>query len=107
MGYVIDIIIVMSCLFTLVESGGFDRISPAMVNLVLKVYSRPQHRGRVHKQIRSYVDDTTLAGLKPKSAIGRISELVKVDEYKELHEAIRAESKTLNRRETWITPEMI
>ncbi|KAF9504844.1 hypothetical protein BS47DRAFT_1386146 [Hydnum rufescens UP504] len=102
MGYVIDITIVMSCLFTLVDSRGLDRISPAMVNLVLKEYSR--FKGSIHEEVMSYVNDTTFAALKPKGAIDRISHLVEVERYKELHEAvILSASRTLDDKEPWIT----
>ncbi|KAF9509164.1 hypothetical protein BS47DRAFT_1349542, partial [Hydnum rufescens UP504] len=83
MGYVIDMIIVMSCLFALVDSRGLDRISPAMVNLVLKEYS--QFKGSIHEQIMSYVNDTTSLSLST------------VERYKELHEAvILSASRTLD-----------
>ncbi|KAF9516296.1 hypothetical protein BS47DRAFT_1340888 [Hydnum rufescens UP504] len=85
MEYVIDMIIVMSRLFALVDSRGLDRISPAMVNL---------HKGSIHEQVKSYVTDTTLPGLRPKRTIDRISELVKVEQYRELHAA-------------WIPPDTI
>ncbi|KAF9507002.1 hypothetical protein BS47DRAFT_1352209 [Hydnum rufescens UP504] len=102
MGYVIDIIIVMSCLFALVDSRGLDRISPGMVNLVLREYS--QHKGSIHEQVKSYVNDTTLPGLRPKRAINQISELVNGVRYKDLHEAvILSVSKTLDDTEKWIT----
>jgi len=108
MGYVIDIIIVMSCLFALVDSRGLDTISPAisraMVNLVLKEYS--QLKGSIHEEVKSYVNDTTFAAFKPKGAIDRISTLVEVEQYKELHRAvISAASKTLDDNEKWITPD--
>jgi predicted metallopeptidase len=81
MGYVIDIIIVMSCLFALVDSRGLDRISPAMVNLVLREYSRSLHKARIYELIKSYVNDTTLPGLRPARTIVRISELVQVNNF--------------------------
>jgi hypothetical protein len=104
MGYVIDIIIVMSCLFALVESRGLDRISPTMVNLVLKEYSRL--KGSIHEEVKSYVNATTFPAFKPKGAIDRISTLVEVEQYKELHKAvISAASKSLDDTEKWITPD--
>ncbi|KAF9504149.1 hypothetical protein BS47DRAFT_1355553 [Hydnum rufescens UP504] len=52
----------------------------------------------------SYVNDTTFAALKPKGAIDRISHLVEVERYKELHEAvILSASRTLDDKEKWIT----
>ncbi|KAF9505331.1 hypothetical protein BS47DRAFT_1354063 [Hydnum rufescens UP504] len=103
MGYVIDLIIVMSCLFTLVDSRGFDRISPAMVNLVLRVYS--QYKGSIQEQVKAYVNDTTLPGLRPKGAINQISELVNGEQYKDLHRAvILSASRTLDDKEKCITP---
>ncbi|KAF9512330.1 hypothetical protein BS47DRAFT_1394330 [Hydnum rufescens UP504] len=103
MGYVIDLIIVMSCLFTLVDSRGFDRISPAMVNLVLRVYS--QYKGSIHEQVKSYVNDTTLPGLRPKRTINQIPELVNGEQYKDLHRAvILSVSRTLDDKEKCITP---
>jgi len=107
MGYVIDIIIVMGCLFILVGSGGFDRISPAMVNLVLVEYCSSPHKRDIHNQIKKHVDNTTLAGLKPTKAIGQITELVKFDKYKDLQEAITAKSKTLDNTAGWITTKTI
>jgi hypothetical protein len=102
MGYVIDLIIVMSCLFALVDSRGLDRISPAMVNLVLREYS--QHKGSIHEQVKSCVTDTTLPGLRPKRAINLISELVDGERHKDLHEAvILSASRTLDDKEKWIT----
>jgi hypothetical protein len=70
-GYVIDIIIVMSCLFALVDSRGLDTMSPAMVNLVLKEYSRL--KGSIHEEVKSYVNDTTFAAFKPKGGIDRLT----------------------------------
>jgi len=115
MGYVIDMIIVMSCLFALVESRGLgrrldsrglDRISPAMVSLVLKEYSR--RKGSVHEQVKSYVNETTFPALQPNRAIGQISELVKAEQYKELHAAvILAASRALDDEDTWMTPDML
>ncbi|KAF9503951.1 hypothetical protein BS47DRAFT_1401903 [Hydnum rufescens UP504] len=103
MGYVIDLIIVMSCLFTLVDSRGLDQISPAMVNLVLRVYS--QYKGSIHEQVKAYVNDTTLPGLRPKRAINQISELVNGEQYKNLHRAvILFASRTLGDKEKCITP---
>jgi len=99
-------IIVMSCLFALVDSRGLDRISLAMVNLVLREYS--QHKGSIHEQVKSYVTDTTLPGLRPKRAIDRISELVKVGQYRELHAAvILSASRPLDNKEKWIPPDTI
>jgi len=86
MGYVIDIIIVMSCLFALVDSRGLDQISPAVVNLVVGAYSDSPHKRRVHNLIRSYIDGTSLQALRPGRAIEQISDLVQVD--KDLHEAV-------------------
>jgi len=103
MGYVIDIIVVMSCLFNLVGSGGFDRIFPAMVNLVLVEFYNSSHKREIHNQIKKHVKDTTFAGLKPNTTIDQITELVKLDKYKDLHEAVIAKSKTLVDREGWIT----
>jgi hypothetical protein len=109
MGYVIDIIVVMSCLFTLVDSGGFGQISPAMVNLVLIEYCRSPYKRGIHDQIKKYVDNTPLAVLKPDKAIGQIDELVKFDKYKELHEAVTqaAKSRTPDNTEGWITTRLI
>jgi len=105
MGYVIDIIIVMSCLFVLVDSRGLCQISPAMVSLVLREYS--QHKGRVHEQVKSYVNDITFPALRPKRVIGRISALVEVEQYRELYEVMIAASRTLDDKEMWITSDMI
>jgi hypothetical protein len=96
MGYIIDIIIVMSCLFALLDSRGLDRISPAMVNLVLKEYSNSPHKTRIRGLVKSYVNDTTLAGLRPARTIDRISDLVQVEQYKDLHEAVIAAYHTLD-----------
>ncbi|KAF9518824.1 hypothetical protein BS47DRAFT_1388760 [Hydnum rufescens UP504] len=102
MGYVIDLIIVMSCLFALVDSRGLDWISPAMVNLVLREYS--QYKGSIHEQVKSYVNDTTLPGLRPKRAINQISQLVNGEQYKDFHKAvILSASRTLDNKEKWIT----
>jgi hypothetical protein len=59
MGY---IIIVMSYLFALVDSRGLDRISPAMVNLVLREYS--WRKGTVHARVKLYANDTIFPALK-------------------------------------------
>jgi hypothetical protein len=54
MVYVIDIIIVMSCLFALVDSGGLDRVSFSMVNLVPR--DRLLRRGAVRSRyMKAYV----------------------------------------------------
>jgi hypothetical protein len=88
MAYVIDIIIVTSCLFTLVDSCRLDRISPAVVIPVLGRYSDSPYKDRIHDSVRSYIDGTTLSALRPARAINRISELVQVDRYRDLHEAV-------------------
>jgi hypothetical protein len=89
MGYVIDMIIVMSCLFALVNSRGLGQISPAMVNLVMKAYSRSKDKDNIHNSVRSYIDGIKLPALKPSLAIDRISELVlQVDQYKDLYETV-------------------
>ena len=92
MEYVIHIIIVMSCLFALMDSRRLDRISPAMVDLVLREYSHSPHKPRIHGLVKSYIEDTTLPGLRPAHTIDWISELVQVDHYQDLHEAVIAAS---------------
>ncbi|KAF9509658.1 hypothetical protein BS47DRAFT_141219 [Hydnum rufescens UP504] len=98
MGYLIDIIVVMSCLFALVDSRGLDRISPAIGHSRAEGVFR--HKGRGHEQVKLYVNDTKFPGLRPKRAIDRISVLVKVGKYKELDAAvILAASRTLDDEE--------
>ena len=107
MGYIIDITVVMSCLFILVDSGGFVQISRAMVNLVLVEYCRSLYKRSIHEQIKKHVNNTTFAGLKPSMAIAQITELVSLDKYKDLHKAVTAKSRTLDHAEGWITTEKI
>jgi len=71
--------------FTKEHSRGLATICPAMVNLVLKEHSRL--KGSIH-EVKSYVNDTTFAAFQPKGAIDRISNLVEVEQYKELHKAV-------------------
>ncbi|KAF9520371.1 hypothetical protein BS47DRAFT_1446745 [Hydnum rufescens UP504] len=101
MGYVIGMIIVVSCIFASVKvpwngsECGLDRISPATVSLVL----RSIHGVRAASMSRSNRMPTP-PSLKSKRAIGRISELVKAEQCKELHAAaILVASRTLGEEE--------
>jgi len=67
-----------------------------------------RHKGRGHEQVKSYVNDTKFPELRTKRAIGRISVLVKVEQYPELDAAvILATSRKLDNEEVWITSDTI